>query len=342
MNISRAAIGRLVVALCAGVAITPAAAQDFYRGKTLTILVGFSPGGGFDINARVLARHIGHHIPGNPNVVVQNMPGAGSLTAIHYMDLTAPKDGTVIDIFNFGNIGESRLNPDKIKLDFRKFNWIGSISQDLTVCYVWHAMGVKTLAELQKVSRVHMGLTGMGSSSDTNQRILKNIFKVPVQQVAGYPGSAEQRIAIERRELDGDCGAWSSIPLEWIEGHKIVPVIRSGPIFAPDMPRDIPYSVDIAPSERERQVLSLLLASAQVGRPFIASQAVPLERIRILRDAFNATVKDPQFIAEAEKLRLPISPKTGEEALKVVEDIYATPDDIVQAARKIADDTQKN
>jgi tripartite-type tricarboxylate transporter receptor subunit TctC len=322
--------------VCVGIAVAPAAAQDFYRGKTLTILVGFSPGGGFDLNARVLARHIGRHIPGNPNAVVQNMAGAGSLTAVHYLDLTAPKDGTVIDIFNFGNIGESRLNPDKIKRDFRKVNWIGSISQDLTVCYVWHAVGVKTLAELQTVTRVHMGLTGMGSSSDINQRILKNVFKVPVQQVAGYPGSAEQRIAIERGELDGDCGAWSSIPLEWIEGHKIVPVIRSGPLFAPDMPRDVPYSVDIAPSERDRQVLRLLLASAQVGRPFIASQAVPAVRIRILRDAFNATMKDPQFLAELEKLRLPISPKTGEEALKVVEDIYATPDDIVQAAKKIS------
>jgi tripartite-type tricarboxylate transporter receptor subunit TctC len=336
MKIFRTAIGALGIAVCAGVTVAPAAAQDFYRGKTLTILVGFSPGGGFDLNARVLARHIGRHIPGNPSVIVQNMAGAGSLTAVHYLDQTAAKDGTVIDIFNFGNIGESRLNPDRIKIDFRKFNWIGSISQDLTVCYVWHAVGVKTLAELQKVSRVHMGLTGMGSSSDINQRILKSIFKVPVQQVAGYPGSAEQRIAIERGELDGDCGAWSSIPLEWIEGHKIVPVIRSGPLFAPDMPRDVPYSVDIAPSERDRQVLRLLLASAQVGRPFIASQAVPAERIRILRDAFNATMKDPQFLAELEKLRLPISPKTGEEALKVVEDIYATPDEIVQAAKKIS------
>jgi tripartite-type tricarboxylate transporter receptor subunit TctC len=336
MTISRRATRAFIFAVCTVMTSAPAAAQDFYRGKTLTFLVGFSPGGGFDINARVLARHIGRHIPGNPNTVVQNMPGAGSVTAIHYLEQTAPKDGTVIDIFNFGNIGESRLNPDKVKVDFRKFNWIGSISQDLTVCYVWHAMGVKTLAELKKVSKVHMGLTGMGTSSDTNQRILKNIFGIPVQQVAGYPGSAEQRIAIERGELDGDCGAWSSIPVEWIEGHKIVPVIRSGPIFAPDMPRDVPYSVDIAPSERDRQVLRLLLASAQVGRPFIASQAVSAERIRILRDAFDATMKDPQFIAEAEKLRLPISPKTGEEALRVVEDIYATPENIVQAAKKIS------
>src|SRR5215470_14797456 len=123
----------------------PAAAQDFYRGKTITIVVGFSPGGGFDINARVLARHIGRHIPGNPTVVVQNMAGAGSITAVHHLDLAAPKDGTVIDIFNFGNISEARLNPDKLKVDFRKFNWIGSISHDLTVCYVWHTFGVKTL-----------------------------------------------------------------------------------------------------------------------------------------------------------------------------------------------------
>jgi len=324
-----------LLALAAAALAGSAAAQDFYRGKTLTILVGFSPGGGFDLNARVLARHIGRHIPGNPTVVVQNMPGAGSLTAVHYLDLSAPKDGTVLDIFNFGNIGDSRLNPDKIRIDFRKFSWVGSISQDLTVCYVWHGFGVKTIADLKSKPRVHMGLTGMGSSSDTNQRILKNIFGVRVQQVAGYPGSAEQRIAIERGELDGDCGAWSSIPLEWIEGRKIVPVIRSGPSTAPDMPPDVPYSVDIAPSERDRQVLRVLLASAQVGRPFIASQAVPAERVTILRDAFNATMQDPQFIAEAQKLRLPISPKTGEQALKVVEDIYATPDDIVATARKV-------
>src|SRR5882672_8217914 len=119
------------LALIAALNATPAVAQDFYRGKTVTIMVGFSPGGGFDINARVLARHLGRDIPGNPVVVVQNMPGAGSITAVHYLDLTAPKDGTFLDIFNFGNIGESRLNPDKVKVDFRKYNWVGSISQDL-------------------------------------------------------------------------------------------------------------------------------------------------------------------------------------------------------------------
>src|SRR6266702_3345064 len=191
-----------VLALAAMSFTTPAVAQDFYRGKTVTILVGFSPGGGFDLNARVLARHIGRHIPGNPTVAVQNMAGAGSLTAVHYLDLSAPKDGTVLDIFNFGNIGDSRLHPEKIKIDFRKFNWIGSVSQDLTVCYVWHTFGPKTLAEL-KAREVHMGLIGTGTSSDNNQKIVKNIFGVRLKQVAGYPGSAQERIAIERGELDG-------------------------------------------------------------------------------------------------------------------------------------------
>src|SRR5215510_2675543 len=312
-------------------AIAPAAAQDFYRGKTITILVGFSPGGGFDINPRVLARHLSRHIPGNPVVVVQNMQGAGSITAVHYLDLTAPKDGTVLDIFNFGNIGESRLNPDKVKVDFRRFNWIGSISQDLTVCYVWHAFGVKTLADVKAKPKVHMGLTGMGTSSDTNQKILKSIFGVRVRQVAGYPGSAEQRIAIERGELDGDCGAWSSIPVEWVEGKKIVPVIRSSPATAPDMPPNVPGSIDIAPNERARQIMQLLLASNQLGRPFVASAAVPAERVKILREAFAATMKDEAFIAETKKLRLPLSPIVGEAARKIVDDIYAIPPEIVEA-----------
>ncbi len=207
----------LVICIAGAVAVAvPAAAQDFYKGRTVNILAGFSPGGGYDINARVLARHMGRHIPGNPTMVVQNMPGAGSLNAVHYLDNTAAKDGTVLNTFNFGAIGEARLSPEKIKIDFRKFNWIGSISQDLTVCYVWHALGIKTLAELVKRPKVHYGSTGVGSSSDLNQRIMKNIFGVKLQQVGGYPGSAEQRIALEGGELVGYCGAWSRIPVEWI------------------------------------------------------------------------------------------------------------------------------
>jgi tripartite-type tricarboxylate transporter receptor subunit TctC len=330
------AICRAMLALAAIAVFTaPSAAQDFYKSKTLTLVVGFTAGGGFDLNARALARHLGRHIPGNPDVVVQNMPGAASLKSVLYLDTTAPRDGTVLATFNFGQIGDSRMMPEKFNVDFRKFSWIGSISQDLTVCYTWHTLGTRTLAELQKHAPIHMGLTGAGTSSDINQRILRDIFKVPVQQVAGYPGSAEERLAIERHELDGDCGAWSSLPEEWVAGHKIDPITRSGPIVPPDLPPTVPYVLDIAPNERDREIIRLLTASGQVGRPFIASASVPAERIAILRMAFDQTVADPEFIADARKLRLPVSPKSAKGALRTVEAIYATPNDIVQAARKI-------
>jgi tripartite-type tricarboxylate transporter receptor subunit TctC len=333
MTICRAGALGLGLAVAA---VVPAAAQDFYRGKTITIVVGFTPGGGFDLNARLLAHHMGRHIPGNPDVIVQNMPGAASLKPVLYLDTTAPRDGTVIATFNFGQIGDSRMNPEKVKVDFRKFSWIGSISQDLTICYTWHTLGIESLAQLQRHGTVHMGLTGVGSSSDINQKILRDIFKVAVAQVAGYPGSAEERLAIERRELDGDCGAWSSIPQEWVEGAKINPILRSGPVESSDLPPNVPYALDIAPSERDRDIIRLLTESGQVGRPFIASLSVPADRIEVLRKAFEETVQDREFVADARRLRMPVTPKSAGQALRTVEEIYATPEDIVQAARRIA------
>jgi tripartite-type tricarboxylate transporter receptor subunit TctC len=336
MTIGRAAMSVLALGVAAAATLAPAAAQDFYKGKTVTIVVGFTAGGGFDLNARLLARHLGRHLAGNPDVIVQNMPGAASLKSVLYLDTTAPRDGTVFSIFNFGQIGDSRMMPEKVKVDFRKFSWIGSISHDTTICYTWHALGLKTLAELQRHGTIHMGVTGVGTSSDINQRILKEIFKVQVAQVGGYQGSAEERLAIERRELDGDCGAWASVPQEWVDGAKINPILRSAAIAPPDLPPDVPYAVDIAPSARDRDIIRLLTASGRVGRPFIASSLVPPERIELLRTAFDQTVKDPDFIADAAKIRMPVAPLSGRQALSTVADIYATAEDIVQAARKIA------
>ncbi len=327
-----AMVGALVFA-AASPRLAPA--EDFYAGKTLTIIVGFSPGGGFDVNTRLLARHIGGHIPGRPDVVVVNMPGAGSAFSVHYLDTSAPKDGTVIDDFNFGLIGDALLQPKKVPIDFRNYAWIGSISEDLTVCYLWRALGPANLAEMRKRGNFHFGVTGFGTSEDLNTKILKSIFGIDIHQVAGYPGSAEIRLAIERGELDGDCGAWSSIPEDWIQQHKINPITRSGRTRPADMPPDIPVVADIAPDDHARRVIRLLLADGEVGRPFIASRAVPRERIAILRQAFDATVRDPAFIAEARKLRLPVSPKSGAEAAKVVDEIYANPPDIVAAARAV-------
>jgi tripartite-type tricarboxylate transporter receptor subunit TctC len=325
-----------VVVLAVLGSIQPAASQDFYKGKTVTIVVGFTPGGGFDLNARLLARYIGKYIPGTPEVIIQNMPGAGSVISVKHLDAVGQKDGTVITTFNFGLIAESKIHPDKTPLDFRKFSWVGSISQDQSVCFVWHTLGVKTIDDLKKKQNIHFGLTVVGANEDIQTRILKSIFGVDVHQVSGYPGSAEEKLAVERGELEGGCGAWSSVPEEWVKKNLVTSVFRSASTVPPDMPKDIPYLMDIAKTDRDKAIIRLLVSSGDVGRPYIVSAAVPADRLKLLRDGFDKSVADPQFIADATKQRLPVSPKNAAEALKTVEAIYATPDDIVTAAKSIS------
>ena len=316
----------------------PARADDFYQGKTLTIVVGYTAGGGYDINARVVARHFSKHIPGNPNVVVVNMPGAGSLRALEHIERHAAKDGTVIGLFDYTQITNSLLTPGKVPIDFRKFKWIGSIAQDLAVCYVWHTLPVKTMADLQRLPKIHMGRTNPGTSSDTQQRILRRLFNVNVHSVAGYPGSAEGFIAVERGELEGGCMTWASLPPHWIANNRIRPIMRVTPATAPDLQADVPTAADLLTQDRDRRILRVLSAAGDVGKPFVAQVSVPDERVAILRKAFAAMVADPAFIADAAKQRQPVSPTLGAEATKILDDIYATPDDIIAAARAVAND----
>jgi tripartite-type tricarboxylate transporter receptor subunit TctC len=312
-----------------------ASSQDFYKGKTVTILVGLPPGGGFDRNARLLGRYLGRHIPGNPSVIVINAPGASSAKSVVRLDFNLPTDGTVIDAFNFGLINDSLLQPAKTGIDFRNYAWIGSISEDVTTCYTMRADGPKTIAEMKAGGHYLFGDAGIGASEDINTKILRRVFGVNLSQISGYVGSADVRIAIERGELDGDCGSWSSIPEDWPKSPKFHAVLRTAANLPEGMSPDVPYVLDIAPDEAARKIIRFLVADGDVGRPFIASRAVPAERIRILREAFAATMKDRDFVAEAKALRLPVSPKTGEEAAKIVEQLYATPPDIIAAARKI-------
>jgi tripartite-type tricarboxylate transporter receptor subunit TctC len=337
MRIARlSALVWALVWLAAATALpTPARADDFYKGKTVTIVVGFSPGGGFDLNARLLGRYIGRYIPGTPDVVVVNAPGAGSEAAVVRLDMNFPTDGTVIDTFNFGLINDSLLQPQKTKVDFRNYAWIGSISEDLTVCYVWRDNGPKTIAQMKERGHYFFGLTGVGVSDDINTKILRRIFGVDITQVTGYPGSAEVRLAIQRGELDGDCGAWSSIPEDMIKQAKFSPVSRSSMVVPEGMSPDVPYVLDAAPDDEARKLVRFLLADSAIGRPFIVSRTVPAERVRILREAFTAALQDKDLIADAKRERFPLSPKTGEEAAKAIDDIYATPPATVEAARKI-------
>jgi len=314
-------------------------AGNFYKGKTVNLIVGFSAGGGYDQYTRLLGRHIAKHIPGHPDIVVNNMPGASGLKAVQYLDAGAAKDGTVIVSYNSGLITQSMTLPEKVKVNLANYAYVGSITEDIRICYMWAATGVKTFAEMQKRPKVVFGETGRGSSAYVNERILKEIFGVHLQQVLGYPGSADKRLAIERGELDGDCGAYSSLSEDWLKNKKVNILIRFNQHVAPGMSDKIPYAVDLAKDPDTKKLLKLFAATGEVGRPYIMSRDAPKDRVDVLRAAFAATVKDPEFLADAKKQALVvIQPMNGKEAQKAVAEIYDAPPKVIAAAKKVTGD----
>jgi len=316
-----------------------ARAQDdgFYRGKTVTLVVGYSAGGGYDQYARVLARHLGRYIPGNPTIVVQNMPGAASFTAVRYLSATAPKDGTAITMFDPGLILESLSAPDRFNVKFSDYQWLGGMSREVTLCYAWHATGIKTFGDMMKRKEFLIGLTAKGSAVYANGAALRRIFNAPIRQIAGYPGSNEQRLAVERGELEGACASWSAIPQDWIVNRKIAVLARFGPQHPADMPADAPYVNDLATSQEQRDVLDILNAPGQLGRPFIVAREVPRERVQILTSALAAALKDPALLAEAGKQSLPIELFSAEESEKIIRTIYSASPALVRRVKDVYD-----
>jgi tripartite-type tricarboxylate transporter receptor subunit TctC len=321
----------------AGLMAAPALtrADDFYKGKTFTIVVGFSPGGGYDVNARTVSRHLAAHIPGNPNVIVQNMPGAGSLTSVRYLDVNAPKDGTVVTVFNAGLVTQSLIAPEKVQLDFRKYAWIGVVTPDFRVCYGYGPGGVKSWDDMMHRKEFVLGSTARGSGNYINGATLREVFHAPIKQILGFPGSADQRLAIERGELDGDCGSYSSIPVEWIRDGLAHPFVRFSDMRPPEIAETAVYVGTFAKTGEQKQILDVLAASDEVGRPFIMSKQVPAERVAIIRKAFDETMKDKDFLAEMEKQQLPVNPLSGEEAEAIVGRMMSAPPAVVAKAKAI-------
>jgi len=315
-----------------------AQAEDYFKGKTIKISVGFGPGGGYDAYGRMLGRHWGRHIAGKPQVIVQNMPGASSLKAVQYLQEVAPKDGTAVVIFNFGQITNSIVNPSKtIKVDFRNFAWIGSMNRDVSVCYVWKQRfpDIKNASDLTKAKRINYGLTGVGSASYFNQAILLGIFDAPLRQVKGYKGSKNKQIAIERGELDGDCGDWTSVPKDWERDGKITYLMKSSPSTPAGLDPSIKYAGDIASSAEKKQIVKLLSAAGEVGRPFITRKGVPDSNLKALRAGFDAAMKDPKLLADSKKIKRPISPSTAKEAQETLAELYAMPADVIVKTKAI-------
>jgi tripartite-type tricarboxylate transporter receptor subunit TctC len=325
----------LPMVLMGFVAAAPAAhAEDFYKDKTVTFVVGFSPGGGFDRNARTVAAHIAKHIPGHPSIVVQNMPGAGSLKSVRAIDATLPKDGTIINVFNPGYITRAIVDP-RIKVNFRKLAWVGVISADFRVCYGFGDKGPKTWDDMMHRKQFVLGSTAKGSGNYINGATLRVVFDAPVKQILGFPGSAEQRIAVERGELDGDCGSFHSIPKNWVKNKKIHAFVRFTKNRRPEIPATAVYINTFAKTEKQKQLLNFLNAADEVGRPMVMSDSVPKARLAIIRKAFDDTMKDPAFLADMEKQQLPAASVSGEEAQKIVAGMFDVPPDVVKQAKKV-------
>jgi len=320
------------------VAAAPALAQaggDFYKGKTINMIVGFTPGGGYDLYARTLARHMPRHIPGNPNVIVENMPSAGSLTAVRHLDGTAPKDGTVMVTFNPGLLIETKTTPEKISVDFTAFAWIGSATRDFRVCYAWGTKGIKNWDDMMKSKEFILGSTAKGSGNYINGAELRKIFGAPVRQILGFPGSAEQRLAIQNGELDGDCGSWNSIPLDFIRDKKIETFVRFSEVRYPEILESVPWIGSFAKTQEQKDLLAMLGAADEVGRPYIMSKQVPADRVALMRAAFDETMKDQAFIDDATKQRLSLSPASAAECEAIVAKIAKASPQMVQKAKEI-------
>jgi tripartite-type tricarboxylate transporter receptor subunit TctC len=320
--------------------VAPAHADDvadFYRGKRLSLVIGYGSGGGYDLYARLLGRFIGAHIPGNPTIVPQNMPGAGSRGAANWLAMIAPKDGTVIACLGQATPTDQALGQPGIRFDAREFNWIGNLSVVNNILFVSAASGVATFAQA-KTKQLAIGATGASSPSVLYPQVSNNLLGARFKIISGYPGGGDINIAVERHEVDGrGSDSWASIKStrpDWLRDRTINVLFQVGPRRERDLP-DVPLWTELAGNEEQRQVLDILSGDVSVGRPILTAPEVPAERVKALRQAFEDTMRDPQFIEAAQQSNMDINPMGGEELQQVVSRIV-TPSPKVLAMVKDA------
>ncbi len=312
--------------------------EEFYSGRTVELYIGYSPGGGYDTYARTIARHLAKHIPGTPTIVPKNMKGAGSLKLTNYMYNVAAKDGSVIATVGRGMAMEPLLGGKGIQFDPQKFNWIGSANNEVSICGAWHETGIKTWEDVLAKELI-VGGTGSGADTDTFPLLLKNMFGAKLKLISGYPGGNDVLLAMERGEVGGRCGwSWSSVKAkkrDWVRDGKVNVFLQMSVAKHPDLP-DVPLVMDLAKTTEDKQILKLIFARQVMGRPYLAPPEVPAERVKALRRAFEATLQDPEFLAEAEKAKLEINLVTGTEIEELLTEIYAAPKEIAEKATQAA------
>jgi tripartite-type tricarboxylate transporter receptor subunit TctC len=333
----------LRVAACAAVTACPATGahadevSDFYKGKTVQMVVATAPGGGVDLIGRLLARHLGRHIPGRPNMVVQNMPGAGGLLMANHLYNLGARDGTVIGGSLNGMPAAPLMTPKAARFDPTKFIWIGSMYRANNVAYVWHTAPVQSLEEL-KTKELLIGTSGPGSGSNDLSILSREVLGLKYKQVRGYQSSSAINIAMERGEIHAQIVGWDSIQAQkpaWIR-DKLIKFIGHFSLEDPPELRPFPRIADLARTEADKQAVRLVLARQAHGRPYFVPPGVPAPRARALRRAFDATMQDPAFLAEAKAMKVGVEPMTGEDVQDLVAQVYnTTPPAVVERVRKM-------
>jgi tripartite-type tricarboxylate transporter receptor subunit TctC len=311
-----------------------AQAEDFYRDKQLRILVGTDAGGDHDFSARLVARHLFRHIPGTPQILVQNMPGAASMTAANYLYNAAPQDGTVIAAL-VSTIPHGQIFGDKnVKFDVTKFQWIGSPSSSVDLIVAWRDSAVTSLADAKR-QPVLLGATTRSSAGGTETALANELLGTRFKLITGYKGGNEIDLAMERGEVRGRAGqswsGWKATRPDWVRDGKLTVLVQIGLKHAADLPQ-VPLMSDLAPDLERRQILDLYSGAVALGRPLLVGPDVPPERVALLRAAFRAMINDPQFREDAGKVGVSIEPVTGEELQAIVARMVATPRDIVAKA----------
>jgi len=302
-------------------------AQSFYEGKTVRINVGFAAGGGYDTYARLLSRHLGRHIPGNPTLIVDNMPGAGSLIAANQLFKVAKPDGLTLAHFNGVLFLGQVLGQPGIEFDSRRFELIGAAVKEDVACAMTKASGITSLEKwMAATTPVKLGGVAPGAAPDNTARILKAALGLPIQLVSGYRGTAEIRLAAEGGEVAGACWAWDSMKVTWrqaLDAGDAVPVLQVVAKKFPDLP-NVPLAITLAKTDEARQLIQVGIQYAGAfARPFALPPGTPRERVQVMRRAFQETLKDRALVAEAEKTKLTLDPVTGEELEKMVAEAFA-------------------
>jgi tripartite-type tricarboxylate transporter receptor subunit TctC len=339
--IRRLLVLAILAVLAAGAWVANAGAEpveDFYRGKTITLIVGYAPGALYDMTARLMSRHWGKYIPGQPAIIVQNMPASSSITAIMHLYMRSPNDGTELGVVSRGYAINAVYNPSSPKYDALRFNPIGSPTSEVEVAAVWHTSPIHAFADLFKPELADQGLTfgatGYLDDSGRNPLILKNLTGANIKIVRGYPGGADVQVAMENGEVEGRFVSWGALKSHsraWIDEGKIRVLFQMALKKAPDLP-NTPFLMDYAKTDKDREALEFLFAPLAFAWPVIAPPDIPSERLAALRRAFDATMKDPAFLADAGKLNIDIAPVTGEAMQTLIQRILSFDPSVIARA----------